>query len=297
MANAYEKVTAQIVAELERGTVPWKRPWVASQGMHHNPLTGSIYRGANPLMLEIACLQHGYTDTRWVTMRQANTKGAKVRKGSHGVMLTFFKKRTVRDDADPDSKPKQIPMLRTFFVFNVADVDGLDLPALEKPEWDEPAFLEEAVEDAIRRDAVADFEQDGGGRASYDFRGDRIHVPNIGAFPTLAGWAETLLHEMGHSTGHQKRLARDTLGAPFGSQPYAREELVAELFACMALSRIGIDVPVENSAAYIASWLKALENDKHLVIWAAGRAQKAVDLFFGEQDRDAIAAAAEAVAA
>jgi antirestriction protein ArdC len=133
----------------------------------------------------------------------------------------------------------------------------------------------------------------GGDRAYYAPASDSIRLPRRVAFRDDNAFVGVAAHEHVHSTGHKDRLARPELyqltGNTFGSEPYAREELVAEMGTAMFLARHRLDTPdlEENSAAYIASWLKALKDDKRLVVSAAARASAAVDLLAdGADDND-----------
>ena len=83
-----------------------------------------------------------------------------------------------------------------------------------------------------------------------------------------------LFHELGHWTGHEKRMNRDIRNS-FGSQDYAFEELVAEFFSAFVSAQNGFTSKITNNAAYIESWLTALENDKKFAFMAASKAQKA----------------------
>jgi antirestriction protein ArdC len=94
-------------------------------------------------------------------------------------------------------------------------------------------------------------------------------------------WA-TLWHECaGHSTGHPKRLNRDSIkeAAPFGSAVYSAEEILAEMAAAYMCGIAGIaNRTVDNSAAYIAGWLREkLRDDRKLIVHVASQAQRACD--------------------
>jgi antirestriction protein ArdC len=121
-----------------------------------------------------------------------------------------------------------------------------------------------------------------GDRANYDWRADAIRLPLPGQFRTSQGYYGTAFHECGHSTGHQSRLARPGIVGfdHFGSDRYAKEELVAQMTSSILCAHTGIDNPEEfaNSASYISSWLRTFQNDNKLVISAAAHAQRASDL-------------------
>ena len=120
---------------------------------------------------------------------------------------------------------------------------------------------------------------------------DTVVLPLITQFGETAEYYSTAFHELTHSTGHPSRLNRLTETARFGSAPYSREELCAELGASFMLNRLGIETPgsFRNNAAYINHWLSVLKEDKCLLVSAAGQADKAVRLILGEEaDNDVL---------
>jgi antirestriction protein ArdC len=272
--DAYQVVTDKIVAQLEKGVVPWTKPWDAAVGMPRN-LDGRPYRGINILLL--GC--EGYDDPRWGTFKAISDKGGKVKKGEKGSLVVFFKMLESKKEVDAKGKPKKIPMLRYFYVFNVRQTEGLELePMTEGLGYLEDRSCEE------RGDSVLDGYVDAPAykidsiAASYNPQLDEVRMPEPERFNTLEDYYRAQFHELIHSTGHSKRLAREDLAAGrFGSQTYSREELVAEIGSAMVCAKVGIAPDVENSAAYIASWLKALGNDKKLVVTAANRATHAAE--------------------
>lgn len=277
--DVYQDVTDQIVAALEAGTVPWRRPWAT--GGHRNPVSGTEYRGINPLLLEMSTMAHGYSDPRWVTFKQAKSAGGAVQKGQKGTMVVFWK---LLEREDADGEKQRIPMLRHYTVFNVAQCDGLELPA--QVDEDRVPFVPDAECDRIIAGMPnAPTLAHGGDRAFYAPALDHVQLPPRDAFLTPDGYYSTAFHELTHSTGHASRLAREEVCAhshAFGSEDYSREELVAELGSAM-LCAVGGIAPrtVENSAAYIASWLRVLKSEPKMVVVAAQRAQKAADYIRG----------------
>ena len=182
-----------------------------------------------------------------------------------------------------ETETKQIPLIRYYSVFNVEQCDGISHARLEA-EHDEPAPFN-PIESAER--IVASYpkppsiSEDGRGSAYYRPATDSIRMPERETFDSEAHFYATLFHEMAHSTGHESRLSRAGITNPIrhASHEYSQEELVAEMGAAFLTAEAGIDAEVlmDNSAAYVASWLKALRNDKKLVVFAAAQAQKAVD--------------------
>jgi antirestriction protein ArdC len=221
-----------------------------------------------------------YSDQRWLTFRQAAQLGGNVRRGERSSLVVFWKQHQVTDERDGEEVTRTIPLLRYFNLFNVAQCDGLNLAPV-------PANHIEPIEAAM---AIVDgmpnpprITHDGGDRAYYVPATDSIHLPAMSAFDGAGEFYSTAFHELTHSTGHKSRLNRESLDtpAPFGSPIYSREELVAEFGAAFLSAQAGIDNTIENSAAYIDGWSRALRADKRLVITAASQGQKAADYVLG----------------
>jgi antirestriction protein ArdC len=281
--DIFQNVTDTIMAALEEGTVPWRKPWTfhGDETLHRNFNSRRPYRGVNQWLLEIAAMRKGYELPYWLTFKGAQKLGGKVRKGEKSEIVVFWKKIMIEDKENPGKK-KQIFMLRYFRVFNVAQIDGLgEIPAPEAREDFSPI---EECEKIVGGYADGPSISHGGDRACYVPAFDAIRMPNRADFRSVEEYYSTLFHEMIHSTGHEKRLGRKELAdmASFGDESYSKEELTAEMGAAMLCGVAGI-VPrtIDNSAAYIANWLKALKNDKKLVVVAAGKAHAAADHILG----------------
>lgn len=277
-------VTDMMVAELERGIVPWRKPWSAAGYVPTSLSTGKPYRGINTFILALVGQSKGYESNLWTTYKQASERGGNVRKGEKSTTVVYWKILDVKDKAT--GEPKKVPFLKHFNVFNLDQCDGLDAYR-GKPE---PRTV--VVEDAVH--ATWQGYVDGptlrhvaGDRAYYSPTDDQITMPLVESFHDGAAYAETLFHEMTHSTGHQSRLGRlggSVAVAAFGSPDYAKEELVAELGAVMLLGHAGIPVDAQNSASYVGGWLRALQDDRNLIISAAQQAQKAFDRIVGSTE-------------
>ena len=279
MLDAYQEITDRIIAALERGTVPWRTPWRARG--HRNARTDRPYRGINTLVLQMAALERGWNDPRWLTYRQAQAAGGHVRRGEHGTRVVLWKWIEKQDSPDPE-RPEHYPLLRLFTVFNVRQCRDLKLPPLAGDgEGPEPLERAEAIAGGYAGGPTVHHDADG---AYYLPAKDEVHLPPRDAFGDAHGYYATLFHELAHSTGHPNRLAREgyETASPFGSERYSREELVAEFAAAFLGSEAGIDPSrVEQSASYINSWLQALEDDRRLAVVAAGQAQRAADHVLG----------------
>lgn len=269
-----EQIAEQFIAALEQGTVPWRKPWSGSGLYPKNYYSNRAYRGVNVLILGMTSQAMGYESPCWTTYKAAAERGAFVRKGEKSTKIIYWSPLTVTDKETGEEK--SVFMSRLYSVFNTDQIDGIDW---QPPERGEPISVPNVLEQMIAEyPNPPEFRWMESDRAFYAPHHDRITLPRIEQFDTVEGYAETLLHEMTHSTGHEKRLHRFN-STSFSHGDYAKEELVAEIGAAMLMQEAGITVGVtENHAAYVQSWLKALQDDHSLIIKAAQHAQKAVDL-------------------
>lgn len=277
--DPYQEVTDRITSALESGTVPWHKPWSAPE-LYPRSIAGRPYNGINALLLGLS----EFSDPRWGTFRAIKEHGGRVRKGEHGTFVVFFKPLKVKDESAPDGE-RTIPMLRFFHVFNVEQCDGLELEPIDRPTREIPVI--ETAESVYAGYSDAPSLGHGGARACYSRTRDHVQMPARETFESAESYYLTLWHELTHSTGHESRLARQDLAEfeRFGDTCYSREELCAEIGSAMIAARVGIVPPnIEQSAAYVAGWLRALRNDKKLVVSAASRAQRAADWILGENN-------------
>lgn len=286
-AHVYEQITERIIALLSQGTVPWHKPWKARTGLPRNFVTKKPYRGINVFLL----LAMSYESPFWLTFGQALQLGGSVRKGEKSCPVVFWKQTTVDDKES--GEPQKIPLLRYYHVFNLAQCDGLKIGT-------EP--METSVNGIIKpEEIVAHMPQRpeikyGMVRAFYSPREDCVGLPMRERFEQAEAYYATLFHELIHATGHESRLNRATLTekSGFGSNPYCKEELIAEMGAAFLCGHAEIaERTIDNSAAYLSGWLEQLRNDRTLIVQAAAQAQKAADFILGKCNGDAPASAAE----
>jgi len=303
MRNLHKEITDRIVARLETGVAPWRKPWSTRRTvgetmltLPRNALTGKPYSGINILLLWGKSDDCGFTNSRWLTFRQAKSVGASVRKGEKGTEIVFVSSVTREDRNDP-TKLVRIPFLKSYYVFNVAQVDNLPAKYLASSD-----ALQPVVTSADRNETVDAFVaatnatiQHGGDRAFFTTGGDYVQMPPFAAFDSADAYYSTLFHELGHWTGGPARLNR-TFGKRFADRAYAVEELVAELSSAFVCAEFGIDM-ADAPVAYIANWLSAIKADDKILVAAASAASKAVEFMRNvvsaeDEDADELAIAA-----
>lgn len=284
-SSVFSIVTDKIVDLLEQGTAPWRSSWIRAARKPVSLATGKPYRGINRFLLALISETSGYVSPYWLTFRQVSERGGHVRKGEKGSPCFFWKVYGGEDDdatvdRDTETQGKKRFVARYYTVFNIEQCDGLDRPADTSPMPDiAPLDKAEAITGGYQGPTI----EHKGLRPCYVPATDRVLMPERSKFFSAEGYYATLFHELVHSTGHASRLDRDIENpAPFGSEDYSREELVAELGAAFLCSEAGISPPViENQAAYLAGWLKALKDDRRAIVVAAAQAEKAADLILG----------------
>ncbi|MBU2810584.1 DUF3560 domain-containing protein [Acidithiobacillus thiooxidans] len=266
----------RLIEQIEQGTARWQRPWKAGEILAPvNAVTGKPYRGVN--YENLMFFSPDPSDPRWCTYKQAQEQGWQVRQGASGLPLEVWKeyehKRTEEEIQrlekqgviDPEPTERRLGV-RYYTVFHASQMDGI--PPLERQEPDQK--LEGKPDERLPKlaERLGVELRYGGGRAFYRPSEDRVQMPPVESFEQAVGHDTTLLHELSHGTGHASRLNRE-IRNPFGSPKYAVEELRAEMSAAMTAASLGIGFDpasqdleegreLGNSAAYLASWLKAL---------------------------------------
>ena len=296
--EVYKIITDRILEILKSGVAPWQKPWKTvclgdECGAFFNLKTKKAYRGANVWILAAS----PFTSPYFVSFKQAQSMGGKVRKGEKGTIVTFWKPIKIEELVDGRIERKTIPYLRYYTVFNVEQCDGLEAKLPKKAEVRDATEEEKEqarIESIDEAEALVEAMplkpeiRHGGGRAFYRPTSDLVGMPEREDFNGSEEYYSTLFHELVHSTGHQSRLSRkDVVGADgkwssFGSPSYAKEELVAEMGAAFLCGTIGIEnKTIDNSAAYLQSWCDRLVEDPKLFVHAAAAAQRAADFILG----------------
>lgn len=284
-SSVYQIITEQILEALDKGVVPWRRPWGGKQLAPRSAQSQKLYRGVNVWLLFISSELAGYESPFWVTYKQAQSLGGQVRKGEKSTVITFWTSFVPKTDENlPKDEQRNMPCLRYYRVFNVAQVDGLPdhlyaRPDVEEHEHDPIAECEQIAGGYVDGPEI----EHGGFKACYQPEADRIIMPRPELFERREEYYSTLFHEQAHSTGHEKRLNRDTLGTA-DLETYGKEELIAEMTAALLCGVAGIaPATIDNSAAYLKGWSDTIKQDPKLVIHAAAAAQRAADLILGQE--------------
>lgn len=274
--NVYEVINQRIVEMLEKGTIPWRKPWNAEANMPKNLISKKEYRGINIFLLN----SMPYGSPYWLTFNQAREKGGTVRKGEKATPVIFWKWLDWENNEAPEEEDEngKVPLLRYYSVFNVEQCEGIKVP---EPEEVITVFNPiEKAEEVIKTMPLLPDIRHGGNRAYYSPALDYIQLPTRHTFESPEEYYSTCFHELTHATGHMKRLGRKSIleTSYFGSHEYSKEELVAEMGAAFLCGHSGIEQrTLGNSAAYIQGWLKVLKDDRRLLVHAAAQAQKAAD--------------------
>jgi antirestriction protein ArdC len=279
MPSVYEIITEKIIKQLESGVAPWRKPWTCQTPA--NLLTQKEYRGLNVFTLA----SQGMASRFWLTFNQATRLGGRIRKGAKSSPVIFWnvgeeQETTTQGGRKETSRPF---LLRYYSVFNFSQTEGIDIPTslLQETRTNDPiATCEQIVANMPNPPA---FQQSD--KAWYSPSTDMVGMPARGLFHSSEEFYATEFHELAHSSGHPKRLHRENFDNPahFGSESYSKEELIAEMSAAMLCGVAGIEQKtIENSAAYLKTWITRLKSDSRLLVSAASQAQKAADFIQGK---------------
>jgi len=264
-----------ILERLKEGEIPWRKPWTVPDA--YNRISMKRYRGFNQLLLG---------GGEWATFKQIKDEGGSLKKGSKAMKILIYKPITIKDDESQqdeseEKNEKKIPMVKTANVFNIEhQVEGLEPKRVVVHRHHNAIDACEQLLNAYsdRPEVIR------GVKAAYNSQLDVVTMPDRGTFYSAEGYYATLFHEMVHSTGHISRLNRN-LKNRFGSTAYAYEELIAEMGAALLCRTAQIDhKTIDNTSAYIQSWLQKLQDDPQMLVRAASLAEKAFD-YMNEDDQ------------
>lgn len=278
MANVdvYQMVTDRILEQMANGVIPWQKPWHGGLEGAISYTTGRPYSLLNQLLLG--------KEGEYLTFNQVKERGGKVKKGAKAQMVVFFKRFVVKEEqtneeGEKEEKQKVIPLLKHYMVFHIDDCEGIESKIDEKPVCTlSPIESAEKVIDTYYGRESVKLNVRLSDKAYYSPSSDEVVSPKLEQYDSAEEYYSTLFHESTHSTGIESRCNRDMSGW-FGTDPYAKEELVAELGAAFLSNKCGLDSDkaFRNSVAYLQSWSRRFKEDKRLIVSAATKAQKAVD--------------------
>ena len=290
--DAYQMVTDRICEMLEQGFIPWDKPWAMANSCAWSGNSGNPYSLLNQFFL--ADPKKKYKDWEelmedisgeWVTFKQAIDRGGNVRKGEEGRKVVFFRMVPNKDE-DGNKTEKMHPVLTWYTVFKISQCEGIEQKfhkdAGQLYDFNPDQTADEVASNYIFREGIT-FRTVKSDRAYYNPTEDKVTLPLPEQFKNNGEYYSTLFHELTHSTGHPNRLNRIVKTAAFGDEDYSAEELVAEIGSASIMATLGIenDKTFRNSAAYVQNWLKALRNDKKLIVTASAKAEKAIKYIFG----------------
>ncbi len=279
--SVYEMVTERIINQLEKGIVPWRKPWTGIKGGAYNRISKKSYSLLNQMLLK--------HEGEYATYNQWESLGGHVRKGEKSEIVVFWKIQPIEETKEDGTKEtKQVPILRYFNVFHISQVEGVepltkdDLKSIEPIEK-----AENVLHDYWSREGI-EVKHIGGDEAYYSPSRDLIRLPLFDQFTDANEYYSTAFHESVHSTMKESRCnrAEDRKGklVAFGSNDYSKEELIAEIGSASLMNIIGIETgkTFQNSTAYIQSWLSVLKNDVKFIVSASSKAEKAVNYILNE---------------
>ena len=285
--DVYQIINYKVIEQLNNGTVPWRKPWTDG-GLPQNLISKKHYRGINMMLLSMM----GYEHNLFLSFKQVHDLGGSIKKGEKGHVVVYWSqldnKQAGTDPVEENKEQKKKSILRYYYVFNVSQCDKIHEKYLPTSrETKELPSCESIVSAMQHCPPIRHKEQ----KAFYHPKEDYVNMPKKRSFKNDESYYSTLFHEPVHSTGHERRLKRETLTqmAEFGDDNYSQEELVAEMGTCYLQSFAGITSEFQNSAAYLQGWLGKLKGDKKFIFVAARAAQKATDYILNVQDQKEVA--------
>ena len=304
-------VADAFIASIEADPISWRKEWsYTGTARPYNAVKGNVYRGLNVFWLSFVADELGFTDPRWATFNQASDKGWKIKAGSKGTKIEYWmpfdneQKKTVTwdeynrltdsgrktllyEDEHGHKLMKYSVRSRLFTVFNGDQIEGI--PALEK-KFENCDIQKSEVVDRVAAGMGVEIIEKEQNRAYYSPSTDKITLPLKKQFESDNAYQSTALHELGHATGHPKRLSRDQSGI-FGSESYAYEELVAEISSTFMGEYFETEPSaeeLENHKAYVQNWAEEIRKDKNYLFKAIKQAEEAADYMIEAGDLEVL---------
>lgn len=285
--NVYEMVTNRIIEKMESGIIPWHRPWGGVKGKTDGMAINYVTRRAYSILNQYLLDEPG----EFLTFKQIKELGGKINKGEKARFVVFYTRveYKIKNEKTGEEELASYPLLRYYNVWHISQVTGIETKNGREKEAEAPAMdvnADSVIFAYLMRETSLKFcNNKPSDRAYYSPSLDAVVVPMPEQYKQLAEYYSTTFHELTHSTMTESRCNRADVkrGVFFGSETFSREELVAEMGSAMLCSATGVDTEksITNSAGYIQSWLKALKNDPKMIVWAAGKAEKAARYILG----------------
>lgn len=293
--NVYQMITDKIVEQMEKGLIPWRRPWSGTQEGAISYTTRKPYSLINQMLLG--------KPGEYLTFKQVKALGGSIKKGAKSGIVCFYSRTVMKKEKeeteDGDTMTVTVfheyyaPILKFYPVFHIDDCEGIeskltvDAPTVTLQPVD---MAERTIQGYLAAEPHLKFiNNKPSNRAYFSPAADEVVVPMMSQYQDVEEYYSTAFHELTHSTLIESRCNRkseQTGVAMFGNEAYSREELVAEMGAAMLVNVCGMDCDkaFKNSVAYIQGWLKQLKNDPKMIVWASSRAEKAARYIQGERE-------------
>lgn len=288
VAEMRQPLVDSLIKSLEAGEIPWEKCWKSEMKKPFNYATNVAYKGINNANLMLTSMMRGYTDPRFMTFNQVKEKGWRVKQGSKAIRVEYWAYHSSQDkktisiaewnkltEIEKREKGKNFK-LKVFpsYVFNAECINGI--PPLEKEIKDQKRITRlDLVVKSISNNIGLLGITEGYDKACYIPKLDKICMPSYANFKDGNYYYSTMLHELAHATGHEKRMNRKILNS-FGNPEYAREELRAELSSMFLSQELNMnldDKHMNNHKGYIQSWLKILKEEPNELFKAIKDAQ------------------------